>query len=55
MLQDMDHVEASGVIYVKFNSLNRPERSNIWVLTVTTLGITMLTVHHDMMFSVCTM
>ena len=53
MLQDMDHIEASCVLYVEVGTLNRVEQSTICVLTVTTLGIAMLTVHHDMMFRVC--
>ena len=53
MLQDVDHIEASCVVYVKVGTLNRLEESKICVLTVTTLGIAMLTVHQDMMFSVC--
>jgi len=53
MLQDMDHVEARCVLYVEVVTLNRLEQPKICVLTVTTLGIAMLTIHHDMMFSVC--
>jgi len=55
MLQDMDHIEASCIIYVEVGTLNRLEQSKICILTVTTLGIAMLTIHHDMMFSVCFM
>jgi len=55
MLQDMDHIEASCGIYVEVGTLNRLEQTKICVLTVSTLGIRMLTVHHDMMFSVCIM
>jgi len=55
MLQDMDHIEASCIFYVEVGTLNRLEQSKISILTVTTLGIAMLTVHHDMMFSVCFM
>ena len=53
MLQNMDHIEASCVVYVEVGMLNRLEQSKICVLTVNTLGIAMLTVHHDMIFSVC--
>ena len=55
MLQDMDHLEASCIFYFEVGTLNRFEQSKICVLTVTTLGIAMLTVHHDMMFRVCRM
>ena len=55
MLQDMDHIEASCIIYVEVGTLNGLEQSKICGLTVTTLGIAMLTIHHDMMFSVCFM
>jgi len=52
MLQDMDHIEASCVFYVEVGTLNRLEQSKICVLTVTTLAIAMLTIHHDWLFSV---
>jgi len=55
MLQDMDHMEASCVCYVKVGMLNRLELSTICVLTVSTLGITILTIQHYMMCSVCFM
>jgi len=49
MLQDMDHMEASCVFYVKVDRFNQFEQSKIRVLTVTSLGIVMLTVHYDLM------
>ena len=55
MLQDMDHREASCIFDVKVGTLNQLEQSKICVLTVTTLGIAMLTVDHDLMFGVCIM
>jgi len=55
MLQDMDHIEASCVVYVEVGTSNRLEQSIICVWTVTTLGIAMLTVHHDLMFTFCIM
>jgi len=55
MFQDMDHIEASCIVYVEVGTLNRLEQSKIYVLTVTTLGIALLTVHHDLMLSVCIM
>ena len=53
MLQDMYNIEASCVLYVEVGTLNRLEPSKICVLTVNTLGIAMLTIHHDMIFSLC--
>jgi len=53
MLQDMDHIKASCVFYVEVCMLIQFEQSKICVLTFTTLGIAMLTVHHHMIFSVC--
>ena len=55
MLQDMDHIAASCVFYVEVGTFNRLEQCAICILTVTIFGIAMLTVHHDMMFSVCIM
>jgi len=46
MLQDMDHIEASCVFYVEVGTLHQLEQSKIYVLTVTTLDIAVLTVHH---------
>ena len=55
MIQDMDHIEARCIFHVKVGTRNRFEQSKICVLTVTTLGIAILTVHHDMKFMVCFM
>jgi len=55
MLQNVDHIEANCVIYVKVGALNRFEQSKICDFTITTSGIAMLSVHHDMVFSVCCM
>jgi len=52
MLQGMDHMEASCVFYVKVGTLDQLEQSKICVLTVTQLGIVMLTVQIDSIFSV---
>jgi len=52
MLQDMDHIEASCVFYVKVGRFDQLEQSKIWVLTVTSLVQVMLTVYHDLMVSV---
>jgi len=53
MLQDMDHREASCVFYVEVGTLNQFEQSKICVLPVTMFGIAMLTIHHNMIISVC--
>jgi len=55
MLQDIDHIEASCVSYVEVGTLNQLEQSKICILTIATLGIAMLTLDHDLMFSVCIM
>jgi len=52
MLQDMDHIEASCIFYVKVGTLDQLEQSKLCVLTVTKLGIVMLTVHDDSNVSV---
>ena len=52
MLQDMDHREESYVFYVEVGTLNGLEQSKISLLTVTTLGIAMLTIHEDMICSI---
>ena len=38
MLQDMDHMEASCVFYVKVGTHDELEQSKFWVLTITKLG-----------------
>jgi len=55
MLQDMDHMEASCIFYVEVGTLNQLDQTKTCVVTITTLGIAMLTVHHYMMFSICFM
>jgi len=55
MLQDMQHMEASCLFYVEVGTHNRPEQSKISILTVSTLGVAMLTFHHYMMYSICFM
>jgi len=55
MLQHMDHMEASCVFDDEVGPLHQLEYSKIYGLPVTELGIAMLTVHHFMMFSVCSM
>jgi len=53
MLHNMDAMEASCVFYIDVGTLNRPEQCNLGMMTVTTLGMAMLTVHHYMIFGVC--
>jgi len=52
MLQDIDHMEASCVLYVKVGMLGQLEQSKICMFTVTSLGIAMLTKQHELIFSV---
>jgi len=52
MVQGMDHMEASCVVYVKVGTLDQLEQSKFCVLTVTKLGIVMLTIQIDSIFSV---
>jgi hypothetical protein len=52
MLQEMDHMEVSCMFYVKVGKFDQLEKSKICVLTVTLLGIVMLTVHYDLIVSV---
>jgi hypothetical protein len=47
----MDHMEASCVIYVKVGRFDQSKQNTISVLTITALGIVMLTVHYDIIVS----
>jgi hypothetical protein len=51
-MQEIDHMEAICVLYVKFGSFDQFENSKISVLTLTPLGIVMLRVHYDLTVSV---
>jgi len=55
MLHDMDHMEASCVFYVKVGTLVQLEQRKFCVLTVTQLGMVMLTVQDDSILSVSCM
>ena len=55
MLQDVDHMEASCIFYVKVGAFDQLEQSTISILTVTSLGIVILTIQHDLMVRVCFM
>ena len=52
MLQGMDYLEVSCVFLVKVGTLDQLEQSKFCVLTVTKLGIVMLTVQNYSIFSV---
>jgi len=51
MLYNMEHMEASWVFPVTVGRFDQFEQSKISFLTVTSLGIVMLTVHYDLMVS----
>jgi hypothetical protein len=53
MFGDIDHMEASSIIYVKVGTFDEIEQTRISVLTVTIMGIVMLTVLHHMILSIC--
>jgi hypothetical protein len=53
MLQNIDHMEASCNIYVKVGTLDQLEQSKICVVTISKLGIIMLTTHYDLIVTVC--
>jgi len=55
MLQDMDHMEASRVLYVKVRTFDQLEQSKICVLTVISVGIVTLIVRYDIIVTVCFM
>jgi len=52
MLPDMDHMEAGCIFYVKVGTLDQLEQSKFCVLTVTKLGIVMLTIQDELIFNV---
>ena len=52
MLQVMDNMEASGVIYVKVGTLTHLEQCKIFLLTVNKVEIIRPTVQHDFIVSV---
>jgi len=52
MLQNMDHMEACCIMYVKVGGFNHHEQGIISILTVTMLGIVILPMQHDLMFRV---
>ena len=48
MLQNVDHMEASGVFCVKAGRFDQYEQRNISVLHVTSLGIVIRTGHYEL-------
>jgi len=52
MLQDMDHMEASGIYYVKVGRFDQLERSKISIVTITSFRIVIRRVYHRQMVSV---
>jgi len=52
MLQVMDNMEASCVIYVKVGTFTPLEQSTIFLTTVNKPGIVMLTIQYDMIVNV---
>jgi len=55
MLQDMDNMEASSVIYVRVSTFTHLEQSKTSLLIVSKSGIVRLTVQHDLMVSISLM
>ena len=49
MLLAMDHREASCIVYVTVGMFHQLEQSTICILSVTRLGIEILTLPHNMM------
>jgi hypothetical protein len=52
MLQDVDHMEASCIMYVKIGMFDQREQSTICGLTITKFAIVILTVPDDLIFSI---
>ena len=51
MLQGIDDMEANCVFYVKVGTFDQLERIKVCVLTVTKIGIVMVPIQPDMIFS----
>jgi len=52
MLQDMDNMVASCILYVKVGMFTPLEQSKICILTINKSGIVRLTVQHDWIVSI---
>ena len=48
----MDHLKASCIFHVKVGMLDQLKQSKISLWTITSLGKAMLTIQHDVIFSV---
>jgi len=55
MLQHMDKMAASCIFYIKVGMLDQLEKIKIRILTITEIGIAMLSMEHDFIFSLCFM
>jgi len=53
MLQDRDHKKASCILYVKVSTFDQVKQNKIWVSTMGSLEIVMLTVQHELICNVC--
>jgi len=53
MLQEMNHIEASCIVYVNDGTLNRLEHSKFCILMVSTSRLAMVTVHHHITCRAC--
>jgi len=51
ILQDMDYLESSCVIYIQVRRYDQFEQDKVSILTVTSLRIVKLTLHYDLMAS----
>ena len=52
MVQDMDNMEASCIVYVKVSTFTHQEQSKTSLLTVNKMEIVRLTVQHDLIVNV---
>jgi len=52
MVQDMYNMEADCIFYVDVGTFDQLEQNKICILTITQMGILILTVQHDLIFIV---
>ena len=52
MLEVIDHTEECSIIYIKVGTCNQLEQNKSSILTVTTLGIVMITVEQESIFGI---
>jgi len=55
MLQNMHHMDASCIFYVKVGIFHQLEQYKIFILTVTIWGIAMLIIPYDLIVTACFM